>query len=41
MKPLDVLVAIAAIAMLAFVVKAWPMIGDVQVLLDDAEKLQQ
>lgn len=48
MKLTDVLVAAAAVALLLFLAKAWPMadqldheLDRVKALLDDAEKLQE
>ncbi len=36
----DYLVIAAAIALLAFIVKSWPVVAEVQELLEDAEKAQ-
>lgn len=40
MKGSDLLVAVAAVALLLFIAKTWPMVTRVTVLLDDAEKAQ-
>lgn len=40
MKGSDLLVAVAAVALLLFIAKTWPMVSRVTVLLDDAEKAQ-